>query len=443
MEKFLSFTRSIIPRRLLLFLQPAYHLLLAALAALYYGFPSRHLTVIGVTGTNGKTTVVHLLHEIFAAAGFKAGSLSSLRFKINNDETPNLLKMTMPGRLQLQKFLAQCRASSCRFVILEVTSEGIKQFRHRFIQFRAAVLTNVTPEHIESHGSFERYRDAKLELFRCLPPSGWAVLNREDESAELFKRATAAKIVWYSASAIELERVGHPVHLLKVESSYILADVDDAVIEAPLGGFFNAQNLLAAVAAALAFQISLSAIAQAVHRFPGVPGRLEYVSRTPFAVVVDYAHTPDALEKVYQVLQSARLPDGQAERKAQSGGLICVLGSAGGGRDKWKRPELGRIISRYCQEIILTSEDPDEEDPDQIASAIQSGMPNDKIQMPKVILDRRTAIREALRSAHSGDTVVITGMGAQPWFIEKGKKIPWDERRIVREELAKIQNKSD
>ena len=403
-----------------------YHFFLAALAALRHGFPSRRLTVIGVTGTDGKTTVVHLLHEMFIAAGHRVGSLSSLRFKINEVEEPNRLKMTMPGRFRLQRFLADCQRAGCRFAIIEVTSQGIIQSRHRFIWFRAGVLTNITPEHIESHGGFEQYRAAKLELFRRLPASGLAVLNREDASAGLFASGTKAEAVWYSQKEIEVKRVGHPVRLLDISPRRMQLEIDGRLLETGIGGAFNSMNVLAAAAAALAFDVSLSAIAAAMEGFRGMAGRLEYIQEKPFAAVVDYANTPSAYEKVYRALAH----DGSR--------LICVFGAPGGGRDRWKRPQLGEIASRYCKEVILTVDDADDETPARIASDIKAGIPDTMSAAIRVILDRRQAIRAALDVAGPGDSVIITGMGAQPWIVIDGKKIPWDDRQVVREELARL-----
>lgn len=451
MSQILKTIRKITPAPLI----ALYHLKLAWLASLRYGAPSKRLTVIGVTGTNGKTTVVHLLHEIFRAAGFKVGSVSSLRFKINDSETPNLLKMTMPGRFRLQKFLAECVKAGCRFAVVEVTSEGVKQSRHRFINFHSAVLTNVRPEHIEAHGGFEPYRDAKIKLFSRLPPSGFAVLNREDESSELFSEKTKAENVWYSKSLIDLKRVGHPVRV-NVSSKGIVMEIDNFPLASRLEGDFNAMNILAAAAAAMAYGVSISAIAQALAVFGGVAGRMEYIQKEPFAVVVDYAHTPDALEEVYRFL-SSKVYKGDNETyeltNLPTSKLICVLGAAGGGRDRWKRPEMGRIAARYCREVILTSEDPDDENPLRIMEEIERGFSSNpkspafakasagrQIPNYKKIENRREAIRTALQDAGPGDTVITTGMGAQPWFIEKGRRIKWDEREVVREELVKLKS---
>ena len=448
-----AFLKKTMPRPAFKRLAPAYHAALAFFAALRYGFPSRRLVVIGVTGTNGKTTVVHLLHEIFRAAGFGVASASSQRFKVNDAEEPNLMKMTMPGRGWLQRFLGRCRREGCRYAILEVTSEGIAQSRHRFVRFAGAVLTNVRPEHIESHGGFERYRQAKIELFRRLPQDGFAILNREDESAPRFAEATAARVAWYSSSAIDVPGVGYPVRMVATGADRLELEVGGVLLESRLGGHFNAMNALAAAAAGLAFGVSLAVIADALRRFPGVPGRLEFVQRKPFAVVVDYAVTPDALEAVYIALsggspKSDLRPEdvrpssveGFKSRETRNSKLVCVFGAAGGGRDKWKRPKLGKIAGEFCKAVILTSDDPDDEDPTQIVSEIRSGMTSDQLRTTETILDRREAIREALRAAKPGDTVIITGMGAQPWFVAYGgKKIPWDERAVVREELTKLQ----
>lgn len=420
-EYVLDALKRYIPKPIFRALAPGYHLALAGAAAAWYGFPSRRLTVIGVTGTNGKTTVVHLLHDLFAGAGFAVGSLSSLRFRIESEEHPNLLKMTMPGRFALQRFLAECRRAGCRYVIVEVTSEGVKQFRNRFIHFAGAVFTNLRPEHVEAHGGFERYRAAKAEFFRRLPPSAVAVLNRDEEASSFIAARTQARKVWYSADAIEGQGFKHRITIADVGRERSSLSIDDATVAVALGGRFNTLNVIAAVAASRAFGVPLPAILKTLPAVRAIPGRLEYVRREPFAVIVDYAHTPDALQAVYETL-------GQD--------LTCVFGAAGGGRDTWKRPELGKIAARHCRQIILTSEDPDDEDPGAIADEILGGIPTDVRERVSIELDRRAAIREALRRARPHDTVIITGMGAQPWLVVDGKKISWDDRKIVREELT-------
>lgn len=310
--------------------------------------------------------------------------------------------MTMPGRFKVQKFLREAVRAGCTHAILEVTSEGIKQFRHSGINFHMAVLTNVTPEHIESHGGFEKYRAAKAELFRRAKIH---VLNKEDENFEYFNVIPAEKKIIYTKESLPRN------------------------IRLKLPGDFNLSNAAAVYVAAREFDVSEEKIKEVLEKTEFIDGRLEFVVREPFSVVVDYAHTPDALQKVYETLST------------QDSRLICVLGAAGGGRDKWKRREFGKIAAKHCGEIILTNEDPYDEDPGQILSEIESGVSNFKFPISK-ILDRKDAIREALKLAKSGDTVIITGKGAEPWLMgPNGTKIPWDDREVVREELRNLKFK--
>lgn len=428
LNSFFSVIKKIIPARAFKTLQPVYHFSLAFLAALFYFFPSRGLTVIGVTGTDGKSSVVSLLHEIFLKSGYSVASCSSLRFKINGSEKPNILKMTMPGRFAVQRFLAGARKAGARFAIIEVTSEGIKQFRHRFIRFDCAIFTNLAPEHIESHGGFENYREAKGKLFKALGSGGVAVLNRDDSSWEFFAKQTSAKINFYSTSSLVIGGREFVVTGVSYKND-IRFNLDGVGFSSPLFGAFNVSNLLAATSAANSFGVPFQKIADALKTVYGIPGRLEVAQKEPFCVVVDYAHTPNALRKVYETLRSA-----SSKFQAPNSKLICVFGAAGGGRDRWKRPELGKIAAEFCGEIILTNEDPYDENPRVILEDIGRGF-SQATSLQK-ILDRREAIRAALKLARPGDTVVITGKGAERFIMgPAGTKIPWDDRRIVQDEL--------
>ena len=379
---------------------------------------------MGVTGTKGKTTVVELLHEILKEGGAKVASLSSLRFRIGDKIQINDRKMTMPGRFFVQKFLHEAAEAGCKYAILEVTSEGIKQFRHRFIRFQTAVMTNVSSEHIESHGSFEKYLRAKLDLFWRLPKRGLAIINRDDPLYQRFSAATPAHKIFYGKEGVAISTKLLAVRHVKINEGGIDFEINNQVIFSPLLGEFNFYNVLAAVTAGLSQHVAYEKIAAAVSGVSVIPGRVEFVQKEPFDVVVDYAHTPDSLKKVYTFL------------KESNPALICVLGAAGGGRDKWKRPELGRIAAEFCDEIILTNEDSYDEDPASIVEEVSRGVGGKKC---KKILDRRMAIREALKLARGGDAVVITGKGAEPLMAGPlGAKIPWDDREVIREELAKI-----
>ena len=419
--------RRFIPR----FLLSWYHLGLTFAAALWYGFPSRKLLVIGVTGTNGKTTTVDLLHNIFSEAGHRVASASSIRFIVGPDERRNESKMTMPGRFFIQQFLAEAVSKGCDVAILEVTSEGIRQHRHRFVDFNVAAMTNVTPEHIESHGSFEKYLKSKLKLFRATarsPKSHKAiVVNGDDPHAGDFMRHASKETLWVYGIRFPSATFFHEVK----PSSYTTVPQDGVRLvlknldfHIKLKGEFNVYNALCAITIALSQNVSIHAIRQALESSGGIPGRLEYIQKEPFGVVVDYAHTPDALEKVYTTL------------KAEGRKLICVLGSTGGGRDSWKRPEMGKIADSMCDTIILTNEDPYDERPEKIIDDVRAGIVLKKVQ---VVFDRKDAVWEGVKAAFPGDTVVITGKGCEPWMvIEGGKKVPWDDRAVAREALERI-----
>ena len=398
------------------FLIDYYHYLLALTGAFLFSFPSRKLIVIGVTGTSGKTTVVDLTTRILEEGGHKVAVLSSIKFKIGEKEWENTLKMTMPGRLKIQKFMRQAVRAGCKYAVLEVTSEGIKQYRHKFIDFAVAVFTNLSPEHIEVHGGFENYRNAKLKLFKAT--KNIHIINIDDGNAEYFLDVPAKKKYTYGLNQGDI-------------------NTKNTHFKLQLIGEFNIYNALAAVGVGLSQGISLETCKKALEKVKGMPGRMEIVIKKPFTVIVDYAITPLALEKVYKTLTK--------NYKLQTNNLICVLGACGGGRDKWKRLVLGKIAAKYCKEIIVTNEDPYDENPQEIIDQVAQGVENIRINQQNQhksavlkILDRREAIKKALELARSGDTVIITGKGCEPWMcVAGGKKIPWDDRQVVREEFEK------
>ncbi len=434
LEKLLSLGRKIIPDPIFNFFQPFYHFWLSLMAALIYGFPYRKLKVIGVTGTNGKSTVVHLVSQILERAGYSVASLSSIEFKIKDRVWENSSKMTMPGRFKLQKFLRQAIKAGCDYLILEVTSEGIKQYRQSFIRFDTALLTNLTEEHLESHGGFENYRSAKSRLFHQLRLKGKSIVNLDDSNAKYFLRFPADKKWGYGIDFQSADNVEQTVRASDYQLSQKGIDfrVDGRDFKVNLLGKFNLYNILAAVSVGLAENIPLDNIKEILEQVEGIPGRLEIVIKKPFTVIVDYAHTPDALKKVYQTIKESfiDLSDSGPSR------LIGVVGAAGGGRDKWKRAEFGRIAEQYLDEIIVTNEDPYDEDPEEIINQIIDGIGQ---KSAKKIIDRRQAINQALKLAQQGDVVIITGKGCEPWIcVEKGKKIPWDDRKIVKEEFRKL-----
>ncbi len=418
LDKILYKIKKLIPKSIFNFFQPAYHAALAYAGAIIYGLPSRNLIVIGVTGTKGKSTVTYLISKILETKGEGVAAIGSLGYKIWDKEWPNTLKMTMPGRFKLQKFLSQAKKAGCKYVVLEVTSEGITQKRHLGITFDCAVFTNLHKEHIESHGSFEKYYEAKQELFKS--SANVHVINSDDPNFELFSKFSSKKTIFYGIKSGEMKATN-----INTTKNQTIFNVYGTEFKINLTGEFNILNCLAALAVGAMYGINLPDTKPTLESIRSIPGRMEFIQREPFSIVVDYAHTPDSLEAVYKSL------------KTDKDKLICVLGAAGGGRDTWKRPEFGRIADKYCDEIILTNEDPYDEDPDQILSEIKSGITNDKLQMTKTILDRKEAIRKAISDAQPEDTVIITGKGSEISMAVSGnKKIPWSDKKIVEDILS-------
>lgn len=414
MKTLFDFIKKNIPRQIIL----PYHYLFALLGAVIFGFPARKLTVIAVTGTKGKSSVVELLSAILEEAGYKTALASTIHFKIGEKSERNLFKMTMPGRFFLQHFLRKAVSAHCTHAIVEMTSEGARQFRHKFIALDALIFTNLAPEHIESHGSYERYVAAKVSLATALETSKKKnkvlVVNGDDKEARKFLDVfNGTKLAYTKEDAKKRAISDHSVSF----------DWNGAHMESHLPGEFNLYNILAAATLSKALGISAPKIKTGIARVTSIRGRAERIEAgQDFDVIVDYAHTPDSLEKLYQTYA------GKYRR--------CILGNTGGGRDSWKRPVMAGIAEKYCDEIILTNEDPYDEDPEKIIGEMASGMKNKK---PLLILDRRAAIHEALGRSTRGDVVLITGKGTDPYIMgRRGIKEPWDDATVVREELKKI-----
>jgi UDP-N-acetylmuramoyl-L-alanyl-D-glutamate--2,6-diaminopimelate ligase len=401
-----------------------YHFLWAWAGARFYGFPSKRVFVIGVTGTKGKTTTLELVNAILEAAGKRTALLSSLRVKIGEKSEKNPYGNSMPGRAYLQRFLVRAFREKCPYALIEVTSQGVIQHRHRFIEWNMAVLTNLAPEHIEAHGSFQNYRQAKLDFLEyVLGRGGKVFLNRDDEHFDFFERALAeaAKGKSFSYSREDEWLRNYLPNLKPVRS------VTEGAAPKFLLSAFNEENIAVAVAVAKELGIGDKVIEEALVNFGGVPGRMEFITKGPYTAIVDYAHTPESLEAAYK----AAKPTPNASYPHPR--LICVLGAAGGGRDRWKRPEMGAVAARYCDEAILTDEDPYDEDPGVILDEIVAGLsrPHHKV------LDRREAIFKAVSLMRDGDVVIGTGKGSEDWIhVAHGKRIPWNEKSAFEQALA-------
>lgn len=409
-----------------------YHLLWAWFGAIANGRPSRKIFVIGITGTKGKTTTLELLNAILETAGRRTALLSSLRVKVAGESGKNTMGNSMPGRGYIQKFLKRAVAVKCDYAFVEVTSQGAVMHRHKFIDWKIGALTNLAPEHIESHGSFENYRQAKLDFLRYVITRGGKVfLNRDDGQFPFFENAFAAASEGLAPAAVPysngdngladlFSKIGSPSFARRESSpKFVLTD-------------FNKENVAAAVAIAKELKIDETAIERALASFNGVPGRMEFITHGPYTAIVDYAHTPDSLEAAY----AAARPKPNANYP--SARLICVLGAAGGGRDKWKRPEFGRIAGTYCDEVVLTTEDPYDEDPAEIIQEIKKGIaPEDASDVSVYeVLDRAEAVKKAVALARPGDIMIGTGKGSEEWIhIANGQKTPWDEKKAFEEAL--------
>ncbi len=409
--------KKVVPESAVRPLRPLYHRALAFFMALSYGFPARRLVVIGVTGTKGKSTVCEMLFSILRAAGHKAALVSTIRFAIEDGSEPNLYKMTLQGRGFAQAFMRRALDAGCTHLVIEVTSESVLQYRHWFLGLNGLVVTNIQREHIESHGSFEKYVAAKRAIVDALvhsrKNSKILVANSDVAETREFLSARIPRAVGFGAS--ELKNISGDERSVRFEYS-------DVPFSLPLPGAFNALNALAAIKLCEALGVSVETSARALSSLPPVRGRVEHVDvGQNFFAVVDYAHTPDSLQALYGAFPNRR--------------KICVLGSTGGGRDKWKRPEMGRIADEMCEKVFLTNEDPYDEDPQAIVDAMARGMK----RRPEIILDRRGAIRAALRTAQTGDAVLISGKGTDPFIMgARGTRVPWSDAEVVGDELKRL-----
>lgn len=404
-----------------------YHYKLALISAFWYRFPSRKIKVIGITGTKGKSTTAMLAGKILEEAGFKIAWLTSATIKIHDKEILNPYHMTMPGRFAAQGFLRKAVNAKCDYAILEVTSEGIKQYRHKFIKFDTAVFTNLQPEHIEAHGSFENYRNEKLKLFKTTKKSH--ILNLDDKNVDYFLRFKAEKKLGFSAESQKPEALfAKDLEELKDGVSF---SIDNIKFNLKLLGKFNIYNALSAICIGLLYGVNLETCKKALEKIKTIQGRMEVIIEKPFKIIVDLAHTPDSFKEVFKSVKSF------SHNK-----IITIFGSAGGGRDKWKRPVLGKIAAENSDIVILCNEDPYDENPLKIIEDIESGFsqaPNSKSQILKYekIPDRREAIKKGIEIAEENDIVLVLGKGTEQLLVIGSKKIPWDDRDVVREELKK------
>ncbi|KKW33187.1 MAG: UDP-N-acetylmuramyl-tripeptide synthetase [Candidatus Uhrbacteria bacterium GW2011_GWA2_53_10] len=424
----------------------AYHFILAKIAAQVYGHPSEKMVVIGVTGTNGKSSTVQFIGRMLEHAGFRVGWTSTAGFNVAGKEWVNDKKMTMLGRFQTQRLLRDMVRAGCTHVIIETSSQGVIQHRHVGINYDMAVFTNLTPEHIEAHGGFENYKKAKGKFFAHVAKGHrktivdqtiekTCIVNVDDEHAEYFLSFPFDRRYGYGRKGQPLMASYTPVIaedvMLAADGSRFRVSERDFVLK-PLGLFYI-YNALAAITTLHAMRIDWQTLRDATARLTPVAGRLEAVSEgQPFSVIVDYAYEPAAMRACYDAVRLFKYKR-----------LIHVLGSAGGGRDRARRAVLGAMAGREADIVIVTNEDPYDEEPmdiiHQVADgALQAGKQDGRDLFR--VLDRAEAIRLAVSVAEPNDLVLLTGKGSEPVIAgPHGKKIPWDDRSAARAALHHLQ----
>ena len=474
----INLIKRVVPHNFLEKIRPVYHFVMAYLAALFYGFPSNKLIVIGITGTSGKTSSVYLMATALNSAGYKTGYTSTAMFSDGDNEWLNDKKMTMLGRFFTQKMLSKMVKNGCVYAIVETTSEGIRQFRHRFINYDINFFTSLYPEHIESHGSFENYKKAKGGLFSHLKKCSskyidqekkviriknnlskinfnkvrkTIIVNGDDEHSSFFSSFWAEeKMAYHYGQFLDQDLPSVFYDNIKIADRRIIFDIffkqnisgEQKIvsknIELSLLGEFNVINSLPLICLALNQELDLDLIVGELKKVKNIPGRIEMIDAgQDFLAIVDYAYEPVALGKLYKTIDLIR------ENK-QAGKLIHILGSAGGGRDKSRRFILGEMAGHKADFVIVTNEDPYDENPLEIINQVASGSKSvGKLEGDNLfrVLDRREAIKKALSLVSSGnDLILITGKGSeQAICLKNGQKEPWDDRLVLKDEIINYQ----
>lgn len=477
MKVFLSHIKKIIPRKVFKKLQPAYHYFLSFISSVVFLNPSNKIIIIGVTGTSGKTSSVYLMAKALNDSGYKTGYTSTAMFGDGDKEWLNDKKMTMVGPFFTQRMIRKMVKNDCLFAIIETTSEGIRQFRHRFINYDLLVFTGLYPEHIESHGSFENYKRAKGELFdhlkKCQPKylnsqfrvvkvknnlakidlnrlRKTTIINSDDDHAPYFSSFWSDEKFFYSNNFrddletnvifyenIEMDLAGTVFDFIyKLKNNEIFRNK----IKLKLWGEFNVVNVMPLLSLPFILNLDLSKIINNLEKIKNIPGRLEIVDvGQKFLAIVDYAYEPVAMKKLYDLIFTLRK---KLFDSGYQGRIIHLLGSAGGGRDRSRREVMGRIAGERADIIIISNEDPYDENPLEIINQIALGVKeSNKIEGQDFfrILDRRDAIKKAVQLAEEGDILVLTGKGCeQAICVNDGYKIPWDDRIVLKEEIINI-----
>ncbi|VAW15278.1 UDP-N-acetylmuramoylalanyl-D-glutamate--2,6-diaminopimelate ligase [hydrothermal vent metagenome] len=391
---------------------------LGGLAAAFYGFPSKTLKIVGVTGTNGKTSIVTLLHGLFTKLGYKAGLISTIKNSIGGKETR--ATHTTPDAVQIQRLFAEMVDAGCAYCFMEVSSHAIHQGRIAGVGFSGGIFTNLTHDHLDYHKTFAEYLKAKKMFFDGLPGTAFALTNIDDKNGLVMVQNTKAKIITYSIRALADFRC----KVLERHFDGMLLNIDNREVWAKFVGNFNAYNLLAVYVAAISLGQEQDEVLSAISELEPVRGRFETIrSLDGKLAIVDYAHTPDALQNVLNTISEIRSHNEQ---------VITVVG-AGGDRDKSKRPEMAREAVLASDKVILTSDNPRSEVPEQIIADMEAGL--DALQKKKVlsIVNRKEAIKTALMLAGPGDIILVSGKGHEDYQEVKGVKHHFDDKEVIEE----------
>jgi len=426
-----------------MYMRKIYHYLLSFLSYIFYGRPSRRLVVIGVTGTKGKSTTCRFIANVLQAGGYKVGLLSTVEFQVGEKRWLNKRKMTMLGRGEIHKMLRAMVRAGCQYAVVETSSEGILQYRHKFLNYDIAVFTNLGTEHSERHGGFENLRSAKGELFAALARHPKVingqkikkviVVNTDDANAEYYLNFAADEKIGYGlkkVSSIKYQVLWAEIEKSEADGSVFKILNTKYTIHIP--GQFNIPNAQAAIAVGRSQNISEEKIRQGIESVKLVEGRMEFIDEgQPFRVIVDYAHEPMSLTELFTAVRKM-LPSG--------GRSITLVGSDGGGRDVGKRAKMGAIAGQLCDIVIVTDVNCFDEDPRAIAEMLavgarQAGKKDD--QNLFIEIDRQKAIALAVKMAQPGDVITITAKGTEPCIcVANGQKVPWDDRDAARVALG-------
>jgi UDP-N-acetylmuramoyl-L-alanyl-D-glutamate--2,6-diaminopimelate ligase len=396
---------------------------LGFLASAFFDYPSSNLKLIGITGTNGKTTTVTLLYRMAKQLGFKAGLISTVMYYVNDREVE--ATHTTPDALHLNKLMAEMVAEGCGYCFMEVSSHSVVQHRIAGLQFAGAIFSNLTHDHLDFHKTFDEYLKAKQKFFNDLPSGAFALTNLDDRNGKIMTQNTKAKINTYALHSM----ADYRCKVMESHFDGMLLQIDGTEVWTHFIGEFNAYNLLAVYSAGVLLGYRKDDVLTAISKFTAVSGRFEYLrSNTGITAIVDYAHTPDALDNVLRTINQMR---GGHEQ------LITVCG-AGGDRDRTKRPVMAKVAVENSTKVILTSDNPRSENPETIIAEMMAGV--DVVNRRKVlnITDRREAIRTACMLAQKGDIILVAGKGHEDYQEIKGVKHHFDDKEVIREQFQML-----